>query len=118
MQTTVITLLTLTVIICIIIVSSGKKQTPGCCTDCGRCNMRCGSRKPITLNDAAVGNRLTVIGLTAEGAVKRRIMDMGITKGTQVCVRRTAPFGDPIEITVRGYELSIRRADAKMIQVG
>lgn len=71
----------------------------------------------MTLNDVSVGSRVTVVKLTGEGAVKRRIMDMGITKGVEVSVRKLAPLGDPIEITVRGYELSLRRADAKMIEV-
>lgn len=65
-----------------------------------------------TLKEVAVGESATVVKLEGEGAVKRRIMDMGITKGTDVLVRKLAPLGDPIEITVRGYELSIRKADA------
>ena len=70
-----------------------------------------------TLRDASIGDTVTVVKLHGEGAVKRRIMDMGITKGTSVYVRKVAPLGDPIEITVRGYELSIRKADADMIEV-
>ncbi len=70
-----------------------------------------------TLKDVKVGETVTVSKLTGEGAVKRRIMDMGITKGTSVYVRKVAPLGDPIELTVRGYELSIRKADAEMIMV-
>lgn len=70
-----------------------------------------------TLREAKVGDTVTVVKLHGEGAVKRRIMDMGITKGTDLHVRKVAPLGDPIEVTVRGYELSIRKADADMIQV-
>ncbi len=70
-----------------------------------------------TLRDIKVGKTVKVLKLTGEGAVKRRIMDMGITKGTEVYVRKVAPLGDPIELTVRGYELSIRKADAEMILV-
>ncbi len=70
-----------------------------------------------TLRDAAIGETVRVVRLTGEGAVKRRIMDMGITKGVQVHLVRMAPLGDPIEITVRGYELSLRKADAEMIEV-
>ena len=70
-----------------------------------------------TLRDAKVGDTVTVARLHGEGAVKRRIMDMGITRGVEVYVRKVAPLGDPIETTVRGYELSIRRADAEMIEV-
>ncbi|HPE94525.1 MAG TPA: ferrous iron transport protein A [Bacillota bacterium] len=70
-----------------------------------------------TLNEAKIGETLTVVKLHGEGAVKRRIMDMGITKGVQVCIRKVAPLGDPLELTVRSYELSIRRADAEMIEV-
>ena len=70
-----------------------------------------------TLRDAKIGETVTVIKLHGEGAVKRRIMDMGITKGTSIYVRKVAPLGDPIEVTVRGYELSIRKADAQMIEV-
>ena len=70
-----------------------------------------------TLRDVSVGETVTVAKLTGEGAVKRRIMDMGITKNTEVYVRKVAPLGDPIEVTVRGYELSLRKADAQMIEV-
>ncbi len=70
-----------------------------------------------TLRDVKVGSTVTVVKLHGEGAIKRRIMDMGITKGTEVYVRKVAPLGDPVEITVRGYELSIRKADAEMIEV-
>ena len=70
-----------------------------------------------TLKDTKVGTRVKVARLNGEGAVKRRIMDMGITKGVEVYVRKVAPLGDPIEVTVRGYELSLRKADAEMIEV-
>ncbi|OUM20431.1 FeoA family protein [Butyricicoccus porcorum] len=70
-----------------------------------------------TLKQAKVADTVTVVKLHGEGAVKRRIMDMGITKGVEVHVRKVAPLGDPIEVTVRGYELSLRRADAEMIEV-
>jgi len=70
-----------------------------------------------TLRQAEIGASVTVVKLHGEGAVKRRIMDMGITKGVEVYVRKVAPLGDPIEVTVRGYELSIRKADAEMIEV-
>lgn len=70
-----------------------------------------------TLKDVAVGETATVVKLHGEGAVKRRIMDMGITRHTPIYVRKLAPLGDPIEITVRNYELSIRKADAAMIEV-
>ena len=70
-----------------------------------------------TLRQAKVGDTVTVVKLHGEGAVKRRIMDMGITRGIPVHVRKVAPLGDPIEVTVRGYELSIRKADAEMIEV-
>ena len=70
-----------------------------------------------TLRNAAIGETVKVVKLYGEGAVKRRIMDMGITKGTEIYVRKTAPFGDPVEVTVRGYELSLRKADAEMIEV-
>lgn len=72
----------------------------------------------MTLRDANIGSAVTVKKLNGEGAVKRRIMDMGITKGTEIYVRKVAPLGDPIEVTVRGYELSLRKADAEMIEVG
>lgn len=71
----------------------------------------------MTLKEAQVGQTVKVVRLTGTGAVKRRIMDMGITKGQLVRVRRVAPLGDPIEVTVRGYELSIRKADCAMIEV-
>ena len=70
-----------------------------------------------TLRDAKIGETVKVKKLTGEGAVKRRIMDMGITKGIEVYVRKVAPLGDPVEVTVRGYELSLRKADAEMIEV-
>lgn len=70
-----------------------------------------------TLRETRVGDTVRVVRLHGEGAVKRRIMDMGITKGTEVWVRKLAPLGDPIEVTVRGYELSLRKADAEMIEV-
>ena len=69
------------------------------------------------LNDAKVGETVTVLKLHGEGAVKRRIMDMGITKGVDIHIRKVAPLGDPMELSVRGYELSIRQADAKMIEI-
>ncbi|MBR3418557.1 MAG: ferrous iron transport protein A [Oscillospiraceae bacterium] len=70
-----------------------------------------------TLKDTPVGATVTVKKLHGEGAIKRRIMDMGMTKGTAVTVRKVAPLGDPLELTVRGYELSLRKADAAMIEV-
>lgn len=70
-----------------------------------------------TLRQVNVGDTVTVVKLHGEGAVKRRLMDMGITKGTAVHIRKVAPLGDPIEVTVRGYELSLRKADAEMIEV-
>ena len=70
-----------------------------------------------TLKDVKIGKSATVLKLHGEGALRRRIMDMGITKGVQVKVRKVAPLGDPLEITVRGYELSLRKADAEMIEV-
>lgn len=70
-----------------------------------------------TLREAKIGDTVKVVKLHGEGAVKRRIMDMGITKGVNVAIRKVAPLGDPIEVTVRGYELSIRKADAEMIEV-
>ena len=70
-----------------------------------------------TLRDVAVGQTATVAKIHGEGALKRRIMDMGITKGTQIFVRKVAPLGDPVEVTVRGYELSLRKEDAQMIEV-
>ena len=71
----------------------------------------------MTLRDAKIGDTVTVKKLTGEGAVKRRIMDMGITRHVEIYVRKVAPLGDPVEITVRGYELSIRKADAEKIEV-
>ncbi len=70
-----------------------------------------------TLREAAVGHTVSIVKLHGEGALKRRIMDMGLTKGTQVYVHKVAPFGDPVEVTVRGYELSLRKEDAQMIEV-
>ena len=70
-----------------------------------------------TLKEVAVGQTVTVKKLSGAGPVKRRIMDMGITKGVEVYVKKVAPLGDPVEVTVRGYELSLRRADAEMIEV-
>ena len=71
----------------------------------------------MTLRDIKIGERATVVKLEGEGAIRRRIMDMGITKGTQILVKRVAPLGDPIELTVRGYQLSLRKEDAKKILV-
>ncbi|MBP5262101.1 MAG: ferrous iron transport protein A [Clostridiales bacterium] len=70
-----------------------------------------------TLRDAKIGDTVTVVKIHGEGAVKRRIMDMGITKKVTIYVRKVAPLGDPVEVTVRGYELSLRKADAEMIEV-
>ena len=70
-----------------------------------------------TLREAKIGETVKVVKLHGEGAIKRRIMDMGITKGTEVYVRKVAPLADPVEVTVRGYELSLRKADAEMIEV-
>ncbi len=70
-----------------------------------------------TLKHAKIGETVTVVKLHGEGAIKRRIMDMGITKGVNVTIRKVAPLGDPIEVTVRGYELSLRKADADMIEI-
>ena len=69
-----------------------------------------------TLNEAKVGETVKVVKLHGEGATKRRIMDMGITKGVEIYIRKLAPLGDPVEVTVRGYELSLRKADAQMIE--
>jgi ferrous iron transport protein A len=80
------------------------------------CNVRMGI-KMKTLKEVKCGENVKVIKLTGVGAVKRRIMDMGITKGTDIYLRKVAPFGDPIEVTVRGYELSLRKADAELIEV-
>ena len=71
----------------------------------------------MTLRHVGVGQTVTVSKITGVGAIKRRIMDMGLTKGTSVYVRKVAPLGDPIEVTVRGYELSLRKADAELIEV-
>lgn len=71
-----------------------------------------------TLREAKIGETVTVVKLHGEGAVKRRIMDMGITKGVSIYIRKVAPLGDPVEITVRGYELSLRKADAEMVEIG
>ena len=70
-----------------------------------------------TLRQANIGDTVKVVKLQGEGAVKRRIMDMGITKGVEIYVRKVAPLGDPVEVNVRGYELSLRKADAEMIEV-
>ena len=70
-----------------------------------------------TLKDAKIGEAVTVVKLHGEGAIKRHIMDMGITKGVRIRIRKVAPLGDPMELTVRGYELSLRRADAEMIEI-
>ena len=74
-------------------------------------------RQMQTLKEVKCGRTVRVVKLHGEGAVKRRIMDMGITKGTDIYVRKVAPLGDPVEVTVRGYELSLRKADAEMIEV-
>ena len=70
-----------------------------------------------TLRQVKIGETVKVVKLHGEGAVKRRIMDMGLTRGTEVYIRKVAPLGDPIEVTVRGYELSLRKADAEMIEI-
>ena len=70
-----------------------------------------------TLREVKVGETVKVVKLNGEGAVKRRIMDMGITKGVEIYVRKVAPLGDPVEVTVRGYELSLRKADAEMVEI-
>lgn len=70
-----------------------------------------------TLREVKIGDTVRIVKLHGEGAVRRRIMDMGLTKGTEVYVRKVAPLGDPVEVTVRGYELSLRKADAEMIEV-
>ena len=80
-------------------------------------NINYGGNGMKTLREVPVGSTVKVVKLHGEGAVKRRIMDMGITRGTQVYVRKVAPLGDPIEVTVRNYELSIRKADAEMIEI-
>ena len=71
----------------------------------------------MTLKEAKVGSTVKVLKIGGEGALKRRIMDMGITKGVEVYIRKVAPLGDPVEVTVRGYELSLRKADADVIEV-
>ncbi len=71
----------------------------------------------MTLRDVGIGESVRVKKLTGEGPIKRRIMDMGITKGVEVYVRKVAPLGDPLEVTVRGYELSLRKADAELIEI-
>ena len=71
----------------------------------------------MTLREAAIGDTVKVVKLHGEGGIKRRIMDMGITKGIEIYIRKVAPLGDPIEVTVRNYELSLRKADAEMIEV-
>ena len=70
-----------------------------------------------TLRDVKIGETATIVRLHGEGALKRRIMDMGLTRGTQVLVRKVAPLGDPLELTVRGYELSVRKGDAELMEV-
>ena len=70
-----------------------------------------------TLKQAKIGETVKIVKLHGEGAIKRRIMDMGLTKGTEVYIRKVAPLGDPVEVTVRGYELSLRKADAEMIEI-
>ena len=70
-----------------------------------------------TLKDVPIGGKAKVVKLYGEGPIKRRIMDMGITKGVEIYVRKVAPLGDPLELTVRGYELSLRKADAEMVEV-
>ena len=70
-----------------------------------------------TLREAKCGQTVKVVKIHGEGALKRRIMDMGITKNVEICIRKVAPLGDPIEVTVRGYELSLRKADAEMVEV-
>ena len=71
----------------------------------------------MTLKDAKIGKSVTVLKLNGEGALRRMIMDMGITKGVKITIRKVAPLGDPLELTVRGYELSLRKADAELIEV-
>ena len=70
-----------------------------------------------TLRDVKIGNKAKVIKVHGEGAIRRRIMDMGITKGVEIYVRKVAPLGDPLEVSLRGYELSLRKADAEMVEV-
>lgn len=71
----------------------------------------------MTLNEVEIGNTVKVLKINGQGAVKKRIMDMGVTKGIEIYVRKVAPLGDPVEVTVRGYELSLRKEDAKIIEV-
>ena len=71
----------------------------------------------MTLREAKVGSTVKVVKLNGEGPVKRRIMDMGITKGTEIYIRKVAPLGDPVEITIRGYELSLRKEDAQLVDI-
>lgn len=71
----------------------------------------------MTLKDARVGSKVKVLKINGEGAYKRRIMDMGITKGSEIFIRKVAPLGDPVEVTVRGYELSLRKGDAECVEV-
>ena len=80
-------------------------------------NMAEGGIAMETLRNAKVGQTVKVVKLHGEGAVKRRLMDMGLTRGTEVYIRKVAPLGDPVEVTVRNYELSIRKADAEMIEI-
>ena len=80
-------------------------------------NMAEGGKTMETLRNAKVGQTVKVVKLHGEGAVKRRLMDMGLTRGTEVYIRKVAPLGDPVEVTVRNYELSIRKADAEMIEI-
>ena len=87
---------------------------------CRRCRSGYCGRKEIkmrNLKDAKVGETVKVVKLHGDGAVRRRMMDMGLTKGTEVYLRKIAPLGDPIEVTLRGYELSIRKADAEMVEI-
>lgn len=71
----------------------------------------------MTLNEVKIGDTVKVVKINGQGAVKKRIMDMGVTKGVEIYVRKVAPLGDPVEVTVRGYELSLRKEDAKIIEV-
>ena len=83
----------------------------------GAAPVGCGTSETNTLRQAKIGETVKVVKLHGEGATKRRIMDMGLTRGVEVYIRKVAPLGDPVEITVRGYELSLRKADADMIEV-
>lgn len=80
-------------------------------------NLNMGDAEMKTLRQAKIGSTVKVVKLHGEGAIKRRIMDMGITKGIEIYVRKVAPLGDPIEVMVRGYELSLRKSDAEMIEI-